>query len=793
MAYGNRFRYRFDSVHGVEYNIYILKDGYTGTCDQRPLGRAPILKKKQNGPICGTSLELYAECAVDGEYRQLYTTNPKQFKVEVYRGGTLIWFGFVSTELYAEPSIAPPYDVQIVATDGLGELKQNKFEAQGERSLLELLQYIFGFTGSDRDFYFATNLMDYPNADVSLLDWLTNMDFMVDKTCYDVLATLLDSLHATITAYGNRWLIARENDIETLLDGSGNLEVIDSTDVLYSTTTISGAVKSVGQMGVADLYPNGSLSMKKEPARKSVSVIAPWYRKDYLRDQDMTRTATPAYWTKDANTQFDSADQRGYFIGTTVQTTGLLYQSVLMEYMKCGVVIRVKAGPSLSTYVPGSGLNGSLMLYAEYRITGGYSNPMVGTEKGWVQNNYGDVESIDLGEIVPVGENIEEYSITIPPLGSSDNGELRICIKGKRAYVNYATIELTGGEGYQDTIFINNGARGEGDEVEIMGGRIPSEGLQNIDYYYGVWRAVGLGYIKKFMDSNFSGLDFLSIQAMNRARSIAAVRERTEGIVDFPSGLTFFPILISQGQQLSFVETFEWDLRNDDVTISALSLPDVTLSVESEQVVPLEETAGYSSGGSSPGGSGGGSSTPGTSLLSVWRSLTNNSNLDDYDADTLIAIEHLAALFTVETRSSGGQTYYYLKLNTNYEGLTAAGYITAGAAAASSDARLKDDVKAIDPARASALLAALRGCEWTWNGLKEFLAGSHGSGLIAQEVAKVLPWAVIDLGGELSLNYNALWGIAVPVMQDQQRRIKDLERRVSQLEKALDNILKKDV
>ena len=68
MAWANKYRFRFNSVHGVEYNIYIQKDGYSGDVIQRKLGRAPVLRKKQNGPIFGTSLELYAECATDGEF-----------------------------------------------------------------------------------------------------------------------------------------------------------------------------------------------------------------------------------------------------------------------------------------------------------------------------------------------------------------------------------------------------------------------------------------------------------------------------------------------------------------------------------------------------------------------------------------------------------------------------------------------------------------------------------------------------------------------------------------------------
>lgn len=115
-------------------------------------------------------------------------------------------------------------------------------------------------------------------------------------------------------------------------------------------------------------------------------------------------------------------------------------------------------------------------------------------------------------------------------------------------------------------------------------------------------------------------------------------------------------------------------------------------------------------------------------------------------------------------------------------------YVNAAAAASSSDARLKDGITTVSADRAISLLTALRGCEWTWNGKKAYLEGQHGSGLIAQEVQKVMPWMVLDLGGELSLTYNSLWGIAVPVMQSHEERIKALEAEVEDLKKKLNHV-----
>ena len=132
MAYGTKFRFRFDSCHGTTYEVRLQEDGYSGSITDRPLGKAPVIRMQDSDPIRATTCELALECRVDGEYVDLYTLDPKQFKVEVrYKSGSswpVVWSGFVATEIYSEPDIAPPYDVNITATDGIGVLKEYTFQ-----------------------------------------------------------------------------------------------------------------------------------------------------------------------------------------------------------------------------------------------------------------------------------------------------------------------------------------------------------------------------------------------------------------------------------------------------------------------------------------------------------------------------------------------------------------------------------------------------------------------------------------------------------------------------------------
>ena len=189
-----------------------------------------------------------------------------------------------------------------------------------------------------------------------------------------------------------------------------------------------------------------------------------------------------------------------------------------------------------------------------------------------------------------------------------------------------------------------------------------------------------------------------------------------------------------------------------------------------------------------------------SSTLGVTGSTTLSSTLSVTGSATLNGATYVYNSFQVGTSSTNRNSIFYGALyigsataylnnvsgdfHTNV-GFYSDSYITAGATGSSSDARLKSGIQTISADRALSLLMRLRGCEWTWNEKKSYLAGKHGSGLVAQEVAPVMPWMVLDLNGELSLTYNSLWGIAIPVMKNHEHRIAELERENKQLKEKV--------
>ena len=672
MAWANKYLFKFNSLHGVEYNIYILKNGYSGSVIQRALGRAPILRKKQNGPISGTSLELYAQCSIDGEFSELYTSDPKEYKVEVYRGQVMIWTGFISTELYNEPSIAPPYDVQIVATDGLGELKLNSFEAQGEISLSSLFVYLLSFTGSDRAIHFAWDIKQYNSTVPDLLDnGLLDLDYKDGETQYEVLTYLLNSFHAKITAFNNVWLVTRETDLPSS-GTSLSTYYIPAGGGAVVAGTLTGVIKSAGKMGVADVWPIGNLSTAIEPARKAVTLNSPWHINNILVNPKLVYSQ--GGWSiSDHVTWYTNVNEirigpQGHF--------AYISQSFQLSYLSSELRMNAMIGGLSSA----SSNTSKLYFYVKYQTA---TATFYGDSDGWTETEPSSPRvPIDVTprSVVPKFQN---YEATIPAPLYNEPGTLTFYIAGQLIAVHtpYFTMDPTY-KGYRDTVNIDNGARGADDEREILHGRILEDEFNYVSLLSGAIKKITNGvksYIYKFEDSHNGNADFLSLTSLSYALSVALPRAKREGIIDIPSSLSSVPIFLTIENIRHLVETYDWDLYNEELKFVALSLPAASITVESETVIPLDDS-NYSGSGSGSGGTGsGGAASGGLNMLKVWKALTNNEELTEYNDNTKIAAAHIPDISFFELDGNGN-----VKLKDTYGGLWTKGFLTAGGVGQSS-------------------------------------------------------------------------------------------------------------
>ena len=99
----------------------------------------------------------------------------------------------------------------------------------------------------------------------------------------------------------------------------------------------------------------------------------------------------------------------------------------------------------------------------------------------------------------------------------------------------------------------------------------------------------------------------------------------------------------------------------------------------------------------------------------------------------------------------------------------------------SSDERLKSNIITIE--NPIDKVKQLKGVEYEWNGLQSnYPSGSKDSGIIAQDVQKVLPQLVKEKkGGYLGVRHDRLVGLLVESIKEQQEQIDELKKEVEEL------------
>ena len=681
MAYGVKYRFPFQSVEGVDWTIDILKDGYSGSILTRAIGGSPILRRDKSDNICGTSLELTAECLVDGEFEELSSSNPFMFQVKVYHsnnGSTseLVWQGYVTPEIYSAPEVAPPYDVRVTATDGLGELKLNNFEAQGMKTLSAMLAYLLGFTGLSLGIRQASDLSCSAAAAGAVLSSVyINLDYLAGETCYDVLQRLLATIDSTITQDGSYWLIFKETGLS-----------VNTTNYTFGYYE-NGVSKqrSILRYGSAATHPAGFWPVGKmnrefvAPKKKILITADNHYKRNIFGTWNLIGDATDEgnYLSLP-----DADDGMSQIVTFTEEIQKHLLLSIKVRNVGDG---NDAGNLSISVKLAGSFYQASQYLYLTNSIGDRRRDTVAVT---WSTNPAAkclfevqapvesdtDQDYVTVELVIPLYHNSARSYVLASSLEIQvTNGDT---LYPKRIYgITLSQYEQT--KGLQKVVNIDNGSRGEAPDVEVAfaGTTGPNNYTGLEELLDGVPMTSAGAKITSWSTGAFSSLDFLSLIARDYALKYVSSRRRVNGILQTDPDLKAVPVMFADDYdgELYIVDTFSWDLYNDEQTVEMVSRPASSLNVESESVTPIDGAT--SSGGGSASGGGWSAPGSGTSLLSVWRSLANDSTLENYGNSTAIAAEHLTALFTVETLSGGDK---YLRLNPQFVGLSADGWLSSG-------------------------------------------------------------------------------------------------------------------
>ena len=620
MAYAVHYRFKWRSAKDNVYKIEILENNYSGSVVQRPLGGAPQLRRNKNGNICGTSLEFQAQALVDGELASLYSVSATAYRVDLYQGSTLIWQGFITPELYSEPYIAPPYNVKVTATDNLGELKLSDYVGQGLDTVANQLSYILGKTGLS----FSTHWLSamHPSSATSVTaanmpsSTRINLNHMEGKSCHDVLQALLATFNATIVQYGCAWCIVRETDLEALRSGA--------TITAPDGTTFS--IADFGSMASEVWWPVGYLSQTVVPAKKKKVITAP---------NNWIENLLPKTATSSTNATYNAPSDGDTPYYELVPWNGS------QQYSQASIAFW---SPS-SEFVPVKDLNLSLVIQT-FGVLAGHTygkkcaavtvRLVCSDGSSYVYYYLGadgnlTSSSVEAMSIYGVGQDApEEHNLVIPvasqmsSLGITKVYQIQVGITTTDAEDAITRMRLYGwtcnvpeqNKGYQVTCILNNGARGEDNETEIAAADNTNKNLESVFVTNGFKYTAALGgaSIAEWASSNISSMALLEFLARDYSLGIAVPRLRMEGALSIPQSVGL-PLLFRGGGLIYWPETFDWNLLDDAINVSMLSLPAASVQVTSvTRTAEGSQGMVVSSGGSAPASGGGGGTGTVTSV-----------------------------------------------------------------------------------------------------------------------------------------------------------------------------------
>ena len=631
MAYGLKYYFRFQAVNGDDMYIGLFKRDYTGESVQRAMGQAPVLRREKNDNIWGSSLELYPECIVDQEFSELYTSDPYEWKVEVRNESEqeVVWTGYVSPELYSEPDVAPPYDVQIIATDGLGELKFHDFSLEELRAQAassddtvkfdwpSILDYIFSKTGFDFS----------PESKPALV--LSTMSFSVpfylsmdcsifeEETLYDTLQALLQMLHASVFRWKEHWFIFRETDFSVRSIPLRGQFLANLKYWTGSAATLVMPISDFGSVNKGDFWPIERLTTQVQPAKRRIEVSEECRYKESITknpefDWKLVEDPYEDYWIlpdwicNEYATRYylNQGDDTGVILNASgpgvVSQTGVIIGSKLsntctLKFKACATHKSLAATSEnccvlLKMYVSNGGKYTYLAKNTD--LTGRSSY-------GWVEtNNIGDINSMrfDLAEapnkgLAGVGP-IEELSFDFNGLPKGTLSiEFRAYTKSWDVWVGSCYLYVATSAQLESStcvVGINNGAREPLDTIEVdaLNGT-EDQALMREDIILDPSGQT----ITSWSSSKITSTRSIEFLALDNALSYALPRLKLSGTLFIPASETCYPVALRSSYNGIYyiMEAFSWNLLDSEMEVEMVSAPAADISIDSMTVQIIDE------------------------------------------------------------------------------------------------------------------------------------------------------------------------------------------------------------
>jgi hypothetical protein len=257
-----------------------------------------------DGGIQGSECRLQLISETDLQFSEFFTCTERDYLVKVFFDGTEVWHGFIAPEMYEEPYVYPPYQVELIAYDGLGDLKNVEWT--------DLAPFSLSFRGFIED---ALGTLDeyYPNWYDYVFNATTGLDYpdhtsTSDNVKFDLGRFISDSIGSYSSMYDILDAICKCTNSRFIMDRGYYrwFRVLGlRDDDHYYTYWAKGAGTSTGdennKKNISAATPNtfigGSQRLSIFPALREFDISHDYnYRNLVFKDYSFEQADPTTYW-----------------------------------------------------------------------------------------------------------------------------------------------------------------------------------------------------------------------------------------------------------------------------------------------------------------------------------------------------------------------------------------------------------------------------------------------------------------------------------------------------------------
>lgn len=311
-TFGVKYVAEWNDVNGVPHKVEILERNYAGSSSEVLCSATPSMYRlnsdgeDRDQVIRASEFKLFIEAETESQYIDLYTEDSRFYQLKYYRdsgsGFELKWIGYINPFLYSESYTKAPNGIEVIATDGLANLKDLNFLNESginfysRGSALSFISQILKKCDLDLNILSGINLyensMPQTDADDPLMYTEVNPTIYFDvsevdedgnfetEDCAYVIENILKEFKASICQANGKWVIYRPEETRDEFD----YREFDSNGVYVSNGTIDPIVYLKGatetnrlvwqaQSGVLSMMPNYGKFIVRQVLNKKKSLL----------------------------------------------------------------------------------------------------------------------------------------------------------------------------------------------------------------------------------------------------------------------------------------------------------------------------------------------------------------------------------------------------------------------------------------------------------------------------------------------------------------------------------------